>query len=220
MKKVSLLILAVSIFVSCKKDYPLPNINLGYNYYPLQTGNWIIYDVDSIVHNTVTGNIDTFFYQIKEILYSSYTDLEGNTAYRIERYKRNDTTINIWYIKDVWSIYQTTTQTLKTEENIKYIKLLHPIKENKKWNGHAYNDLTSAEYKFTDVDITDTINSIIIDSVAHVLQLEEDNFIEYKFKQEKYAKNIGMVQFTDINLDLQTNGGYEYTERLNSYGNQ
>jgi hypothetical protein len=202
----------------CKKDKAVTKIDFGYNYFPLDTGSWIIYDVDSIVYNTNTGNTDTYFYQIKESVTSSFTDLEGNTAYRIYRYKRNDTTQNNWTIKDVWSARTTASQALKNEENIHYIKLIFPVKENSNWNGHGYNDLYEAEYSLESVDITKVINGVSIDSVAHVVQLLEDNFIEYKLKEESYARNIGLVKKVDIYLDKQNEGGYEYTETLNSYG--
>lgn len=209
---------------ACKKDHPVKTIDLGYNYFPLEEGKWLIYDVDSIVHDDNNQTIDTFNYQIKEVLTSSYLDNDGWRVYKVERYKRTGTANNWneWKLDKVWSTKKDNNLAIKTQENIPYVKFVFPPKTGKRWNGYAYYDTTNFSdtvFQFVNVDVAYEINGLSLDSTAEILQFENVNFIEERTKKEVYARNIGLVYFELIDLDLQRNAGVEYAEKLNSYGN-
>jgi len=221
MMRFSVFIFLSSILLfGCKKDKETTTIDLGTNYFPREVGSWVIYDIDSIIHDdndAQLGYIDTFKYQFKEVIESKYTDTAGVLNHRIERYSRTDTTD--WVILDVWSSRMDNYRAIQVEENIDFIKLIFAPKIGDTWNGNAYNMLNEWDYEYTSVDIRDTINMLIFDSVLTVVQHEDVNIIEREYAEEKYARGIGRVSKTYIFLDIQNESGVEYYEVINSFGN-
>ena len=75
------------------------------------------------------------------------------------------------------------------------------------------------EYEYTEVDVQDTINNVVLDSVLTVVQHQDANIIESEYAEEKYARGIGRVSKTYIFMDIQNESGIEYYELFNSFGN-
>ena len=86
LKRCLLLSLLPVFLVSCKKENALPE-DMGYSYYPVNVGHWVIYDVDSISYNDFTGKIDSFKYQIRELVAGNFEDAEGRETQRVEVHK-------------------------------------------------------------------------------------------------------------------------------------
>ena len=86
--------------------------DLGYNYFPADIGVWVVYDVDSIVYNDFTDSVETYNYQIKEIVESAFIDGEGRETRRLERYIRLTDTLP-WSINDVWFANRTASRAAK-----------------------------------------------------------------------------------------------------------
>src|SRR6187399_3339537 len=89
------------IIFSCKKS-SYPPLAIDKSYFPLVTGRYIIYDVDSLGYWGFKDTVVHHTYQIKEEVDSPYIDNEGNTAYKIIRSRREDES-SPWTITDVWS---------------------------------------------------------------------------------------------------------------------
>ncbi|MBL4652727.1 MAG: hypothetical protein JKY53_07655 [Flavobacteriales bacterium] len=216
-----LILLSVIFFAACRKDKEVSTIDLGTDYFPREVGSWIIYDVDSIIHDDnddQQGFIDTVSYLLKEIIESEFTDTTGVLNQRIERYvKMSDTTD--WVILDVWSSLVNKSRAEQVEENIKFIKLVFPPQNGDSWNGNAYNTLGEQDYEYTSVDVTETINDVALDSVLTIEQLNDVNIIEREYAEEKYARGVGRVSRTYIFIDIQDQSGVEYYEVINSFGN-
>lgn len=211
-------LLLSSFFSSCKKDKPASSPDLGYAYFPLRIGSWIIYDVDSVVHDDFKDTVFTYNYQVKELIESKYTDNAGKEIYRVERYKRN-TPQDTWVISDVWASHINASRAEKFEENTWYVKLIFPVKENAKWNGNSFNSMDEMEYEYTEVNASASMNGNSFDSVLTVLQADELNAISKLFSEEKYAVNVGLIYREYISLDLQKDSGLELTMTINSFGN-
>lgn len=234
MKKLFSLLVVSFLWLSCSKDDVAYVPDEGYNYFPFEAGSYVIYDVDSIVHNAFTSTADTFRYQVKEYYESIYRDNTGQNTMRIERYKRdyNDTipySSVPWTLVDVWNANRSTTAAEKTEENIKYVKLVFPIEEDKAWNGNAYNTLGEQNYLYTAINTFRTIGNIRFDSTLFVEQVNTENLIEKKYYVEIYAKNAGMIykEIIDVHsgniiagvpLMERISSGVEYKMTINSYG--
>lgn len=204
------------LFNGCEKD-SAQSIDLGQNYYPTTLNSWRIYDVDSIVHNDFTGTIETFSYQVKDVITNEFNDLEGRPSLRIERFFRDSIT-KPWILTSVYYSTKTTVRLEVVEQNIRSMKLKFPVSINDDWNGNAFNSLDSRDFKYKSVDKQETIGGNALDSVLTVLQLDDENLIEKYFEEEKYARSVGLVSKTSISLDYQADSGLEYYLTLNSYG--
>lgn len=186
-------------FVSCKKDSVIEEPpNLGYDYFPLSVGKYIVYDVDSTKYRALEGDTVHKTYRIKEILDSVFTDNQGRTTYRMSRYiKIYNPTVSYdsmqWTIKDVWAVNLTNTTAEVVEENIRYIKLTFPVVLSNTWNGNAQNTMGTWDYKYTALNEQVTLNSVVYSNVLTVTQKEYSTALGRQYYAEKYAKGIGMV---------------------------
>lgn len=228
MREITAVLLLFTLYLTgCKKDEPVPHVNLGYSYFPLETGRWIIYDVDSIDYNAFTQKVDTFKFQIKEIQESWFTDASGEPAMRIERWYRKNTS-DAWIIKDVWAANRTTTTAERVEEDMRIVKLAFPVKNKSRWDGNAKNINDEMMYKYDNVHLPDTINAMHFDSAAFVLQQADSNLIEKKYSLEVYAAKVGLIykRFYELNstgnfsvpFDQRITSGVKYSYTVNSYG--
>lgn len=199
---------------SCKKD-PAPPLDLGYNYFPNEVGTYVVYNVDSIDYNAITMNPathitagDTFKFQLKEKIQSTFIDNEGRTALRLERYvKMYNPSVPYsamsWTLRDVWSEIRTLRVAEKVEENVCFVKLAFPIKESQIWNGHAKNTLPARDYSYTFFDFPRTIGGVVYDSVLEVKHREDLSLITDSVSNEKYARNVGLIYKRYIAIDSQ-----------------
>lgn len=216
-----ILVLLLFLVMSCKKETELP-VEMGYKYFPINTGHWVIYDVDSVYYNDFTSQVDSFKFQIMETVESVFTDNEGRETQRLERYKRFSDTTD-WYLKDVWVENLTTTTAEKIEENMRLIKLIFPPKEKEKWDGNLYNTIGTQNYEYLNVHSAYALNNKTYDSTLTVMQKQEYTLISEKFEKEVYAAHIGLIYKKYVNLTKEPTGlikkGVNYSYTLNSYGN-
>jgi hypothetical protein len=205
--KYSFLVFGLLLIISCKKE-SVKAPDAGYGYFPSKVGTWIIYDVDSTVYPDNGADTVFYKYQLKEIIESVFTDNEGRQALRIERYKRNyqqgvpyDSIP--WTLTDVWSANKTPTKLEMVEENIRYIKLVFPVKIFNTWNGNAQNAFDEWIYKYSDMDKPRNTGTLSFDSTALVVQKDLENPIEKQYYIEVYARNVGMVSKKIIDVKSQ-----------------
>lgn len=195
-KSVLILISVTLILFSCsKKEEENLTPDIGSDYAGLEVGKWVVYNVDSITYDDFDSSIDTASYQIREVVDSKFLDLGDDEAFKIVRYRRDADTL-AWNIIDIWSSKITATNFQKTEENIKYVKLIFPVKKSKTWNGNSMNNRSNLEYEYNYIDKSETLGGKSLSNVLRVIQGGEDgldNLINPTFFEEKYAKGIGMV---------------------------
>lgn len=167
---------AVTI-ASCKKEDKKVTVNLGYIYFPTNVGHYIIYDVDSINKDCFTGVLTKGYYQIKEIIESLFYDNANRPTLRIERYRKDSTNHPEWTIYNVCTANLTATTEERCENNVRYIKLVFPIKKGKNWNGNAMNTEREEDYQYIETNQPFTINNLAYDSVTTVQQADG---VDYK----------------------------------------
>ena len=232
MQRLFCIVFSSLLLLSCSKDSPSTvDFKSVSDYYPLKVGTWHVYDVDSISYNDFTDpvTIDSISYQIKEELTDTFFDLEGNLSYEITRSKRtgNDSVSAEslpWKISDIWWVKEFNGNIERIEENNRYVTLLSPISEGKSWNGNAYNYMNSWDYVYENV--TDTFAQY--QNTVTVNQREEDLVIIYRKYKEVFAKEVGLVSRTRIDVESQNifnplpvvqkaEKGFQYFQTLNSY---
>jgi len=194
---------------SCKKDIETAP-DMGYNYFPVEVGKFVVYTVDSFYYNDFTSAIDTFKFQLKEKIQSTYLDNQNRTTLRLERYIRNydplvPYTSLPWILRDVWAANRTATTAEKVEENVRYVKLAFAVKEDQRWNGNAQNINSALNYSYGFFNQPRTVSGVSFDSVLQVNQLIDEDLISKKYYVERYAKGYGLIAKNVIDIESQPN---------------
>lgn len=191
------LLISASLLTGCAPNIE-PPLEFGYNFIPIDTGRYYIYDVDSMYFDctAVPQANDTFHYQIKEFYPYTFVDGMGDTVVCCTRYYRTDTT-QPWAITggtNVWWIKRTTSRFEKREENLTYVKMTYPIDEDYSWDGNAYNPLGQQEYYYGSRDLAFNNGILSFDSTITVYQMVDTiTVLKYNYCTETYARNIGMI---------------------------
>ena len=206
-------LLLSGILYSCKKK-TTATLNLGYDYFPLENGNYIIYRLDSLYYNDFTGSIDTFRFEVKEKVTETYTDAAGQSTARIERYYRKSSSEN-WEIQDVWTANLNPSSAEKTEENQRFVKISFPAKKNIVWDGNRFNALGRQDYKIESAGQALNLASVSFDSTLLVKQKADSNLIRLEVAYEVFAKKIGLVYKKFVYLE-DRDSIVDYTKPLRS----
>ena len=218
----TLIIVLIAFLSSCDKDESL-TLYGGMEYIRVDSASWIEYSVDSIFLSDAAYPVirfDTVHYEIREVVDSTFKDLEGRDAYRITRYRR-PSSASAWRIDRVWSAALTSKYYEKNEDDIIYVKLAFPLEKGSTWKGNAKIAPVGAnaylkDWTYTCEDIHQSWSSgtLNFDSTLHVIQHDEENLIEKRFSEERYAKGVGLVYKRILWLEKQNNlsNGWEFPE--------
>jgi len=229
MKSVLLFFLAASAcFISCQDEDPLVIIPEDYNYFPLEFGQWIVYDIDSTVHLDIddqTNQPDTsiayYSYQVRETIDSSFIDGEGDVAFRVLREMRMNDTLP-WSFLNIWTCKRNSHSAQRIEDNIRFVKLSFPIRSGLSWNGNAFNNLPGEDYTFDAIHQPFSAGTLEFDSTVTVIQEEFISLINRIIRKEKYATQVGLVSRQRDSLNInglgETINGIELLQTVNSYG--
>lgn len=226
------------LLVSCKKKTTnSEEMDVGKAYYPTTIGKYVVYDVDSTVYDELTHLPTLYKYRIKEKIEEEFTDNENKTAYKLARYMKKFNAAKPydsipWTIKDVWQVNITNSAVEVVEENVRFVKLIFPVKIASKWNGNAKNTNSDWEYEYTAADVTETVNSVLFDKVLTVTQKNFRSLISWQYYLEKYAKGTGLVYREIIDIknsyaplnaifdSIPNKQGIYYKLKIINYGNE
>jgi hypothetical protein len=186
------------IIFSCKKEQSNELFDAGHGYYPLVQGKWIIYSADTI-HYSPFG-IDTVHWLVKEIVDTTFIDNVGNRYGWIKRYQI-PADCTIWYNPPViYSTMMNLTRVVRTEENVSFVLMEFPVKEEFKWNGNKYNTLPEQYYYYQNIHNKGKIGNIEFDSLVTVVKQDFSTLISRDFSEEIFTKGVGCVYKQDVHL--------------------
>ncbi|MEL7021023.1 MAG: hypothetical protein AAGK47_05405 [Bacteroidota bacterium] len=189
----------------------------GKAYFPITVGQTMIYQVDSINYFSNGALLDSTRSYVREEITELLTDTNGEERYKLERSVRRDSTQE-WQIADVWVVSRDDAGVYRTEENLRFIKLVFPLTENRIWRHNAFIDenisvvVKSGEvmqpyinWRSSVSSLTDTVNlsNAAYTDVAVVIQADEDNLIQRRYVEENYAKDVGLIYREILILDSQ-----------------
>ena len=204
MKKIDI-ILSSFLFVACDNiNSNLPPPQDGGKFFYPNIGKSIVYDVEDTQYE-LTGKFTVKTYQSKEVNVSTFKDLDGKDAQRIERYRRENDSQK-WTIDSIFIAKKEIDKALKTENNVTYVKIVFPIKEGLKWNGNAYNSLGNDTYELKKVNQSFQTNGQKFENTFSVIQQSDSTLVDLKRRIEVYAENIGMIYQEKTNV-LYCNSG-------------
>jgi hypothetical protein len=192
-KVVLYILLLVAILTSCTKD-PIdnPEVFTGKEYFPLKSNNYLIYKITQITIDKPSDLYDTSIYYIKEVVDVQFIDNEGDSAFRIERY-RSENLDNNWIINSVWASKLSGNTAEKVEENERIVKLRFPVTEDLSWNGNLLNDLEEQEFWISSINQDYNLNTFVFDSCLTVFQDSSSSLIHKDLAYEIYAYRTGLV---------------------------
>ena len=215
-KQNNFIILFLIIISSCK---PINYIDEDYHskYFPIELNQEKEFLVTNINHSSFGK--DTVTYYLKEVISEKFSDLEGDSAYRIERFWKTDSMDN-YEIKDIWVANKSLNFAQLVEENIRFTKLIFPFDVNVVWDGNAFNNQQSQEYRIESINIPYNVNSLSFDSSITVIQNYKSNLLEYENSKEIYVIGVGLVYKEDIEVLINSadsndfSQGYEFYQEL------
>ncbi|NLR94227.1 MULTISPECIES: hypothetical protein [Flammeovirga] len=213
-RQLSLFIFFLVVLLSCSQnDFQGPNFSDGSQYYPIEEGWYITYEIDSIlIDQDSSDRDDGIIYensiQLMERIDKPYEDGFGHTNHRLQRYKRSDENQE-WVLDSVWAVTYRDNNIIRYENGIPYIKLVNPIYDRLQWDQNAFNNQGSTSpsgfdlrytaksigrfFAFDDKNFTNTAQITEIDIENEVTKSEEK-------KNVVYAKDIGKVysEYRDV----------------------
>lgn len=201
---------------ACNEAVEPDPASLGYDYFPLTTGDERVYDVRQI-HLDVGSTADTTYYQLMEVVGESYSS-GAEESFRIERYRRS-TASDEWQLDSVWSARVNTYQAIMVENNVPIIKISFPVQENRRWDGNAMNSKLYDEFKMIDVGSEYTLDEISFDRSLILVKedLLDTCYLSFdNYHTEVYGKGIGMIHRIDINRSYMPQNGCVETGILES----
>lgn len=200
-----LVVLLLFIFSCSKSEIEDFDLEAGYDYFPVEIGKFVEYEVDSIVYDPLERT-DSSHSFVREIIVDTLHDNTNAVVYRIERFERKSPQ-EAWQIKRVYTASRSETQAFRTEENLKLIKLVFPVRSGRDWKstvfipdntivsirGESVELFKSWESKILSTNEAETINGLEFPAVTTVSHADSDNLLEKRFVLEKYAKGVGLV---------------------------
>ena len=209
-KRVALASLIVSLLIlaGCKQDIDSTKLSpYLYDYAPVNTGHYVIYDVDSIRYKFVQPDsqyVDTIHYQIKELVQDTFYDNLGKISYRLEISKRYDTMQPLDVVDRAWYSYLSRNTYEKNEDDLRFIKLIFPPINGETWKGNSYlpaSDTTTDTYQayanwtytYSAVNLPKAVNGNAFDSALVVTEVDNQNLIDKKLSRETYARHVGLI---------------------------
>ena len=208
-------------------------IDYGYEYYPLEIGNSWTYQVDSIIFDPAIGGtaLDSTRSYIREVITDTLESADGETAFIIEHYYRHHDTL-AWEIASVYTLVADEQRAYRTEDNLRFIKLVFPLKKGSNWDGNAFFDDTrdiliageSVEmfknwsYEVLESGISRQIGDLLFEEVAVVQNADDENLIERRYAVEEYARGVGLISkellIADTQCSVCCNGDFSICEPL------
>ncbi len=193
------------------------------DYFPMQVGKYITYQLDSTVFINFGTVQVTRSYQVKYAVDAQTTDNLNRPAWRIIRSIRSNDT-QPWLTDATFMAVPTTNTVEFIENNLRFVKLHQPIRNGYSWKGNSHIDtytpstglryLDDWDYIYDFVGNTETINGFAVKTIT-VRQRDEvignptdpESYSEVNYGVEKYAEGIGMVYKSFLHTEYQPGGG-------------
>lgn len=209
------------LLASCTKEVEEPQ-DMGYDYFPVEQGLFISYEVQSIIWDDNNQTVDTSNYQIKMVIDTLFSDNMSRPSYRWIRYTKTDT--SNWVYDHTFALTKTTDRLETVEGNNRYVRLAFPVRLGNHWDQNAFNTNDQLETKYIDVDVAKTILGINFSQCAIALIEDNSSLINEYYQEEIYARGVGMVQKIDTHIDKKITGeiskGYKHIYRAYKYGKE
>ncbi len=219
LNKLVVFVLLLGAITACKKSAPTNNsINLGYSFFPIDSGIVKYYAVDSIAYSDITHSSDTFHFILKEEFAGLISGQTFQYHREILRSVRTDTSQN-WHARTSVFVIVNSNNLEWLEDNIRQVKLAFPIGNVLSWNGNQSNNLGRKTFLLQNIHQAFNNGDTEFNDCVAVQESLANNAIEEILIKSVYSNGIGLIDFTNNNLNTQVTGvsGYKIHQKLIHY---
>jgi hypothetical protein len=210
--------LVVTAFFSCDPDPIIgEEVDRVTDFHPFEEGKFWVYQVDSTIYDDNGATIINTSGFVREEIKEQLSEDQQFTTHVLERsWKRNE--MDEWAITDIWSIALADGMLVKTEENLRFLKIATPIIADQEWEGNLFDENIEVliaddavqvyrdwDYKILATGQSENIGGVDYTDILVVQESDSENVIERRFSMTKYARNIGLVERTMGIYDSQCN---------------
>lgn len=202
------------LLLSCSKQIETLNLPALADYYPLQTGKVFIYRLDSsLIPISGVSELEIKSYHARDSIADTIRDNLNRLSYRVYRSITDTLETQPW--RTIASFYITPeehTVEVMDENNLRFIKLKQPLRNDFSWMGNSYIDTRSAtspyqymdgwNYFYQNVASSYTVLNGTLPNTITILQQDEtsppgdfdpNNYQQRNYSVEVYALGIGLV---------------------------
>ncbi len=199
-----LFVFCLALMTSCEEKTETLDLVKGLEYFPIEEGYWLEYQVDSVIYSPLrTGGKDTVSLQLREEFGDIFFDNEGREAITIERRVRNNTS-KAWkdIIPTIWYAVRTEDQVERVEGDLRFMKLTFPVFEGRIWDGNTFlntddpqlRDYRDWHYEYIEVAANSSVNGLNFAETLTVSQIDREDLVNKTFAIETYAKDVGLIK--------------------------
>lgn len=191
MKRFIRFLLLFGLVAGCSDEEP-GTLHADANWFPLQTGNYHLYDIQETRHAPGVAT-ETFSYEMLVEVIDSFPSSGEDYKYVAHRSTRaNDA--EAWAFLDTWSMQSDGREVIVSEGNVPFIKVKFPVRIGNRWDGNAFNTLGEDAYEYRDVGVPMQFNGLSFDHTVTVEQEYNDDVIVFTDKRtEVFARDVGLV---------------------------
>ncbi len=197
---------ALLMLLGCQADIEENTDILGFQYYPLEVGLYLDYEVEVIAYSLSEPRETIRTYQLREEIGAAFIDANGEVAYRLERYKRNNPT-QTWALDSIWSVRKNKFNVARSENNQLFIKLAFPVSNGLEWNGNLYNSYENAPYTIQRLGRVLSLDNFDFPQTLTVFRSDECNLVSMDYRAEVFAENVGLVYKQNWQVRYDIGGG-------------
>lgn len=186
-------LLALLLSAACERvTLPPDQSRTGYEYFPLETGQYRLYEVYRIDYNFTAEN-DTLVYQQKELIHGSYLNQEGDTTFILHKLSRPFPEMQ-WKLDSVKHIRRNARQLVEMGNNKSVIKLVFPVEEGKSWDSNLLTTAGADSFRMVNVHRSFNLGDSLLEQTLTVVQRDiADTLVRQDIKRETFAFQTGPV---------------------------
>lgn len=182
--------LSIGLVLGCR-EVEDPTRDLGYDFQPLEIGNFWEYVVEeTIVFGENDSEASNFF--IRDKVDYSYRNEAGEIVYVILREK--GTSRNNYISDGNYALFIRNNALVRMQNNERVVMLPFPPRLGRSWDGRVYSSNQSEQFEI------DLLGGYALDDrnytqAARVLQEDDDDLITFRDKRyDVYVKGIGQIE--------------------------
>lgn len=174
---------------SCESESP--NLDLGFNYQPLEIGRFWTYEVEEVLVFGENDQEERQFF-IRDIVDYSYLNAQNEQVFVIRREESSNRTG--WVVLRNYAMFVRNNALVRFSENRNIVPLVFPPRESTSWDANVFNASERDEFTILKAGVVESGN-VNYPRAVFVRQEQDDDLITFRDNRyEVYARGIGLVE--------------------------